>query len=124
MRPASRSLARKTLQSRRLHATPQLPPVKITTLPNKIRVATESTPGHFSSLGLYVDAGSRYETAPTSGVSHFLDRLAFKVCKYSLDRFVKLIIIPRQLVPIQTQKCCRLSTNSGAKLCAHRRESR
>ncbi|KXN88857.1 Mitochondrial-processing peptidase subunit alpha [Leucoagaricus sp. SymC.cos] len=35
------------------------PAVKITTLPNKIRVATEATPGHFSSVGLYVDAGSR-----------------------------------------------------------------
>lgn len=78
MRPASRSLARNTLQARRLHASTPLPPVQITTLPNKIRVATESTPGHFSSLGLYVDAGSRYETASTSGVSHFLDRLAFK----------------------------------------------
>lgn len=55
------------------------PPVQITTLPNKMRVATESTPGHFSSLGLYIDAGSRYESAETSGVSHFLDRMAFKV---------------------------------------------
>lgn len=55
------------------------PSVKITTLPNKIRVATETTPGHFSSVGLYVDAGSRYESPELSGVSHFLDRMAFKV---------------------------------------------
>ncbi|KAJ7754934.1 Metalloenzyme, LuxS/M16 peptidase-like protein [Mycena maculata] len=54
------------------------PTVQLTTLPNKIRVATESTPGHFSSVGLYIDAGSRYETPSTSGASHFLDRLAFK----------------------------------------------
>jgi len=58
------------------------PPLQITTLPNKIRVATESTPGHFSSVGLYVDAGSRYEDSSTSGVSHFLDRMAFKVCSF------------------------------------------
>ncbi|KAJ7193300.1 Metalloenzyme, LuxS/M16 peptidase-like protein [Mycena pura] len=51
---------------------------QLTTLPNKIRVATQSTPGHFSSVGLYVDAGSRFETAATCGASHFLDRLAFK----------------------------------------------
>ncbi|RPD82277.1 hypothetical protein L226DRAFT_607430 [Lentinus tigrinus ALCF2SS1-7] len=57
------------------------PPVEITTLPNGIRVATESTPGHFSSVGLYVDAGSRYETMATLGVSHFLDRMAFKTTK-------------------------------------------
>lgn len=59
------------------------PTVKITTLPNKIRVATEATPGHFSSVGLYVDAGSRYEWPEVSGVSHFLDRMAFKV-RFSL----------------------------------------
>ncbi|KAI0778798.1 LuxS/MPP-like metallohydrolase [Trametes elegans] len=57
------------------------PPVEITTLRNGLRVATESTPGHFSSLGLYVDAGSRYETPSTSGVSHFLDKMAFKTTK-------------------------------------------
>ncbi|CAO3597377.1 unnamed protein product [Absidia cylindrospora] len=51
---------------------------KITTLPNGIRVASENTPGHFSAVGVYVDAGSRYETAATRGVSHILDRLAFK----------------------------------------------
>ncbi|KAL4062967.1 Metalloenzyme, LuxS/M16 peptidase-like protein [Scleroderma yunnanense] len=55
-----------------------LPPLQLTTLPNKIRVATESTPGHFSAVGLYVDAGSRYEDPSTSGASHFLDRMAFK----------------------------------------------
>ncbi|KAF8140547.1 Metalloenzyme, LuxS/M16 peptidase-like protein [Boletus edulis] len=55
-----------------------LPPLQITTLPNKIRVATESTPGYFSSVGLYIDAGSRYELPSTSGASHFLDRMAFK----------------------------------------------
>ncbi|GAN06395.1 mitochondrial processing peptidase [Mucor ambiguus] len=51
---------------------------KVTTLPNGIRVASENTPGHFSAVGVYVDAGSRYETATTRGVSHILDRLAFK----------------------------------------------
>ncbi|KAF8910111.1 mitochondrial processing peptidase [Gymnopilus junonius] len=54
------------------------PPTQITTLANKMRVATESTPGHFSSLGLYIDAGARYESGHTSGASHFLDRMAFK----------------------------------------------
>ncbi|TRM66013.1 Metalloenzyme, LuxS/M16 peptidase-like protein [Schizophyllum amplum] len=57
------------------------PSVQLTTLPNKIRVATERTPGHFSSVGLYVDAGSRYETPDILGVSHFLDRMAFKSTK-------------------------------------------
>ena len=59
---------------------PLNPPVRVTTLPNKIRVATENTPGHFSSVGLYVDTGARYETPSSSGVSHFLDRAISKFC--------------------------------------------
>lgn len=73
--------ARAALKSRRLlSAEPATSTVQITTLPNKLRVATDSTPGHFSAVGLYVDGGARYETPQTSGVSHFLDRMAFKVC--------------------------------------------
>ena len=84
MRRAPTAL-RNVVRSRRFHSKELLkdvggPSVKITTLPNKIRVATEDTPGHFSALGLYVDAGSRYETTASTGVSHFLDRMAFKVC--------------------------------------------
>lgn len=41
-------------------------------------MATEDSQGHFASLGVYVDAGSRYEDDTTRGVSHILDRLAFK----------------------------------------------
>ncbi|KAI8145582.1 Metalloenzyme, LuxS/M16 peptidase-like protein [Fennellomyces sp. T-0311] len=63
---------------------------KITTLPNGIRVATESTPGHFGAVGVYVDAGSRYETDKTRGVSHILDRLAFKsTANRSADQVVE-----------------------------------
>ncbi|KAI4173120.1 MAG: hypothetical protein LQ348_006641 [Seirophora lacunosa] len=51
---------------------------QITTLPNGIRVATEALPGAFSGVGVYVDAGSRYENEDLRGVSHIVDRLAFK----------------------------------------------
>ncbi|KAK3686751.1 Mitochondrial-processing peptidase subunit alpha [Vermiconidia calcicola] len=51
---------------------------EITTLPNGIRVATEALPGHFSGIGVYIDAGSRYENDALRGVSHIVDRLAFK----------------------------------------------
>ena len=43
-------------------------------------MATEALPGPFSGLGVYVDAGSRYENEELRGVSHIIDRLAFKVC--------------------------------------------
>ena len=78
MRKGGASVLKRTL------ASASSPSIQLTTLPNKIRVATENTPGHFSSVGLYVDAGSRYETPHTSGVSHFLDRMAFKVRDISL----------------------------------------
>ncbi|KAL6304855.1 mitochondrial processing peptidase [Sparassis latifolia] len=81
------SLLRSGLRRRHLRdfSTISNSPVQITTLPNKIRVATESTPGYFSSVGLYVDTGSRYESPATSGVSHFLDRMAFKTTSLRSD---------------------------------------
>jgi len=51
----------------------------ITTLPNGLKVASEEAPGHFASVGIYIDAGSRYENDKNAGSSHLIDRLAFKV---------------------------------------------
>ncbi|KAF2161368.1 hypothetical protein M409DRAFT_69741 [Zasmidium cellare ATCC 36951] len=63
---------------------------KITTLNNGIRVATEDLPGHFSGIGVYIDAGSRYENEALRGVSHIIDRLAFKsTTKRSADQMLE-----------------------------------
>ncbi|KAK3934923.1 mitochondrial-processing peptidase subunit alpha [Diplogelasinospora grovesii] len=51
---------------------------KITTLPNGVRVASEDLPDAFSGVGVYIDAGSRYENDYLRGASHIMDRLAFK----------------------------------------------
>ena len=51
---------------------------RITTLPNGLRVASEALPGSFSGVGVYIEAGSRYENESLRGVSHIMDRLAFK----------------------------------------------
>jgi Insulinase (Peptidase family M16) len=81
----SRSIPRIKPVRRRFYASQVEPlPTKITTLNNKIRVATEATPGHFSAVGVYIDAGSRYEAPQYSGVSHILDRMAFKVSLFIL----------------------------------------
>ena len=65
---------------------------QITTLSNGIRVATEALPGHFSGIGVYVDAGSRYENEGLRGVSHIIDRLAFKsTTKRSADEMLESI---------------------------------
>ncbi|WVQ68200.1 uncharacterized protein L199_006407 [Kwoniella botswanensis] len=43
-------------------------------------------------LGVYVDAGSRFESQRTSGISHLLDRLAFKSTdKHSDEEMTRLI---------------------------------
>ncbi|EGO57681.1 mitochondrial-processing peptidase subunit alpha [Neurospora tetrasperma FGSC 2508] len=50
----------------------------ITTLSNGVRVASEDLPDAFSGVGVYIDAGSRYENDYVRGASHIMDRLAFK----------------------------------------------
>jgi processing peptidase subunit alpha len=50
----------------------------MTTLANGLRLVTDSTPGHFSALGAYIDAGSRFEDPKNPGLSHLHDRLAWK----------------------------------------------
>ncbi|KAI5926349.1 insulinase-like protein [Camillea tinctor] len=51
---------------------------KVSRLPNGVRVASEALPGSFSGVGVYIEAGSRFENAHLSGVSHIVDRLAFQ----------------------------------------------
>ncbi|GER25143.1 mitochondrial-processing peptidase subunit alpha [Striga asiatica] len=51
---------------------------KITALPNGFRIASETSKNHAASIGLYVDCGSIYETPASLGVTHLLERMAFK----------------------------------------------
>ena len=110
MRRAASSATRLALHSRRVihsHSPPTSasPSIKITTLPNRIRVATEDVPGHFAGVGLYIDAGSRYETSDNSGVSHFLDRMAFKVSGLPLYPMPVFNLSRRARVIGPTLKC-------------------
>lgn len=50
----------------------------ITTLPNGVKVASETSATPAASIGLYVDCGSIYETPVTFGATHLLERMAFK----------------------------------------------
>lgn len=53
--------------------------VRVDTLANGFRVATERMPGLASaSLGVWIDAGTRHETASENGIAHFLEHMAFK----------------------------------------------
>ncbi|KAL2164310.1 hypothetical protein VTH06DRAFT_3526 [Thermothelomyces fergusii] len=76
----ARTLATAVSRGIRVQAPPKEPTErdKVTTLPNGIRVASEDLPDAFSGVGVYIDAGSRYENESLRGASHIMDRLAFK----------------------------------------------
>ncbi|KAI1436863.1 mitochondrial processing peptidase beta subunit [Xylaria sp. CBS 124048] len=64
-------------------ATPVASPVgaktQTTTLKNGLTIATEYSPfAQTSTVGVWIDAGSRAETNETNGTAHFLEHLAFK----------------------------------------------
>lgn len=50
----------------------------MTELDNKLRVASEDSGAPTATVGLWIDAGSRYETEANNGVAHFLEHMAFK----------------------------------------------
>ncbi|XP_062210335.1 probable mitochondrial-processing peptidase subunit beta, mitochondrial [Phragmites australis] len=55
------------------------PETRVTTLPNGLRVATESSlAARTATVGVWIDAGSRYETEEAAGVAHFVEHMLFK----------------------------------------------
>ena len=56
--------------------------IKKSVLKNGVRVLTEAMPAMVSStIGIWVENGSRYEVGPQNGVSHFIEHLLFKGTK-------------------------------------------
>ncbi|MCE2509808.1 MAG: insulinase family protein [Alphaproteobacteria bacterium] len=56
--------------------------VEVTTLANGLRVATDRMEGvESATVGVWVGAGTRYETAEVNGVAHLLEHMAFKGTK-------------------------------------------
>ena len=49
----------------------------VTVLSNGLRVASQPKFGQFCTVGVAIDSGSRYEVSFPSGISHFLEKLAF-----------------------------------------------
>ncbi|OYD84573.1 M16 family metallopeptidase [Azospirillum brasilense] len=53
--------------------------IRVTTLPNGLRVATDTMPGVQSvSLGCWVGVGTRNESASVNGVAHLVEHMLFK----------------------------------------------
>lgn len=59
---------------------------QITRLDNGLRVATEKKFGQFCTVGVVIDSGSRYEHNYMSGISHFLQKLAFSSTRNFANR--------------------------------------
>ena len=53
--------------------------IQVTRLPSGLTVATDSMPGVATvSLGAWIGAGTRQETAPLNGIAHLLEHMVFK----------------------------------------------
>jgi len=89
----SRTTSRGLLIARRALSTPAAAPAsktppafllaapttEITTFESGLRVASETMPGaNTATVGVWIDAGSRYETEHNNGAAHFLEHMAFK----------------------------------------------
>lgn len=59
---------------------------KVTIMSNGLRVASEKKFGQYCIAGVAINSGSRYEVAYPAGVSHFIERLAFKSTQIYKDR--------------------------------------
>lgn len=66
---------------------------QVTVLSNGLRVASENRFGQFCTVGVVIDSGPRYEVAYPSGISHFLEKLAFN----STHEYPEKDIILREL---------------------------
>ncbi|XP_052867516.1 mitochondrial-processing peptidase subunit beta [Anopheles cruzii] len=55
-----------------------VPPTEVTTLDSGLRVASSDCGSQTATVGLWIDAGSRYEDNSNNGVAHFLEHMAFK----------------------------------------------
>lgn len=58
-----------------------LPQTQVSCISNGLRVATEWRDVDFACIGLFFDAGSRYETMFENGIAHFFQHIVFKGTK-------------------------------------------
>lgn len=55
-----------------------VPETKVSELDNGMRIATEDSGLETCTVGVWIDAGSRYEDESNNGTAHFLEHMAFK----------------------------------------------
>jgi len=70
-----------------------LPETRITRLDNGLRIATESNPKlKTATVGVWIDAGSRFETVSDNGTAHFLEHMSFKGTNKRTQKDIELLI--------------------------------
>lgn len=68
------------------------PVTELSKTKNGVRVASETAHGETATVGVWIDAGSRYETAKNNGAAHFLEHMAFKGTKNRTQQQLELEI--------------------------------
>jgi processing peptidase subunit beta len=56
-----------------------VPETRVTSTKNGLRVASEDYGLPTCTVRVWIDAGSRFETAENNGTAHFLEHMSFKV---------------------------------------------
>lgn len=64
--------------STRAYSVASVAPTQVTTLGSGLRVASEDSGGETATVGVWIDAGSSFETDADNGAAHFLEHMAFK----------------------------------------------
>src|SRR5579862_3760391 len=71
--------SRETTPSTFARVAPLPATVRVTTLPNGLRVATDEMPGlETATVGVWTNCGARNETTVENGVAHLLEHMLFK----------------------------------------------
>ncbi|KAJ3035855.1 55 kDa erythrocyte membrane protein [Rhizophlyctis rosea] len=71
-----------TISSTYRQSLNNVPATRVTRLPNGFTIATETNPNYqTATVGVWIDAGSRFENTSNNGTAHFLEHMAFKGTK-------------------------------------------
>jgi processing peptidase subunit beta len=62
----------------RSYSVAAVAPTKVSVLDSGLRVASEDSGGETATVGVWIDAGSSFETDADNGCAHFLEHMAFK----------------------------------------------
>ena len=78
----------------------------MTSLSNGMRVASETTPfAETACVGIWIDAGSRFENDRNNGCAHFLEHMFFKGTKVGFGSHLCLLQGLGSNGPAHPQQC-------------------